>query len=214
MKTFLSIIVLLSLFVIGCSEQINVNSPELTSSDEPDWIMLPSSNRNISGLSKMGSVVNDEYENNQAEEAEISGGMTFEVTKFVDGRRGETLKIDTDYEDGPFGKVEIKAELKFPKDCFIGTKNITMQINSSFGTATFSPHATFEKCAVYNAEFKGLDLSGIAPGSIDFVYKSEKGKYEKIEESKIEVDLKEGKLKVKDAKLPHFSRYGFIRKAG
>ena len=41
MKRYLSLIVLLSLFVIGCSEQMSVNSPVNTITSEPNWIALP-----------------------------------------------------------------------------------------------------------------------------------------------------------------------------
>ncbi len=42
MKKYISIIVLLSLFVIGCSEQTSINSPvNDLNTNEPNWIALP-----------------------------------------------------------------------------------------------------------------------------------------------------------------------------
>ena len=42
MKKYISIIVLLSLFVIGCSEQTSINSPvNNVNTNEPNWIALP-----------------------------------------------------------------------------------------------------------------------------------------------------------------------------
>ena len=42
MKKYISIIVLLSLFVIGCSEQTSINSQaNNVNTNEPNWIALP-----------------------------------------------------------------------------------------------------------------------------------------------------------------------------
>ena len=42
MKKYISIMVLLSLFVIGCSEQTSINAPvKNLNTTEPNWIALP-----------------------------------------------------------------------------------------------------------------------------------------------------------------------------
>ena len=74
-------------------------------------------------------------------------------------------------------------------------------------------HISIKDEQIYNAEFLGLDLTGVDSKNVGFVYQAEDGSYEYIDYSKIEVDIKSGKLKVRDARLPHFSRYGFVSKA-
>jgi hypothetical protein len=193
MKKYISIIVLLSLFVIGCSEQTSINSPEnKVQTQEPNWISLPNMNGE-SGMSVMSMPI-------------------FQASKEIDGKNGGKILINEKYLGGPLGEVKVKAELEFPKDAFVGSKNITMILDTQFGLATFSPHAYFDKDAIYNVEFLGLDLTGVNPKNVGFVYQAEDGSYEYIDYSKIEVDLKNGRLKVRDAKLPHFSRYGFVNK--
>ncbi len=220
MRRYIYLFTALTLFVIGCSEESNMLSPvnnvnTNVKTPEPNWIMLPLSNTDANGSSLMAKPLTGQNKWNDAESYEqIGSGVILFAAKYIEDHKGGTIKIDEKISGGPFGEIDVNVELKFPKDAFIGNKNITLALETSFGTTTFSPHATFEKCAVYNAEIRGLDLSGINPSDIDFVYKTEKGKYEFIDKSKIEVDLKEGKLKVRDAKLPHFSRYGFIRKDG
>jgi len=191
MKKYISAIVFVSLFAVGCSEQTSVNSPVNKNTSEPNWVSLPNINAK-SGMSVMSMPI-------------------FQASALIDGEKGGKIKIDEKY-DGPNGEVKVKAELEFPKDAFVGSKYITMILDTQFGLATFSPHAYFDKDAIYNVEFVGLDLTGVNPKNVGFVYQAEDGSYEYIDYSKIEVDIKNGKLKVRDARLPHFSRYGFIRK--
>jgi hypothetical protein len=194
MKKYLFVIGLIGLNLFGCSEQPTLNAPEDSSiaKAEPDWVSLPAQ------VSDKGMSV-----------------MTFPSFKagdYIDGEKGGKIKIDEKYE-GPNGEVMVKAEIEFKKGAFEGVKYITMVLSTEFGSATFSPHAIFNEDAIYNAEFKGLDLSGMSEEKakqIKFVYQALDGSYEYIDFSKVEVDVKEGKLKVKDAKLPHFSRYGFV----
>jgi hypothetical protein len=190
MKKYISIIVLLSLFVIGCSEQSSINSPvNNVNTNEPNWISMPTM-KTATRMSVMSMPI-------------------FQASALIDGEKGGKIKIDEKY-DGPNGEVKVKAELEFPKNAFVGSKYITMILDTQFGLATFSPHAYFDRDAIYNAEFLGLDLTGVDSKNVGFVYQAEDGSYEYIDYSKIEVDLKNGKLKVRDARLPHFSRYGFV----
>jgi hypothetical protein len=190
MKKYISIIVLLSLFVIGCSEQPSINSPVNKSTSEPNWVSLP----NINGESGMTSM----------------SMPIFQASKEIDGKKGGSIKIDERYAGGLYGEIKVKAELSFPSESFVGKKYVTMLLDTQYGSAAFSPRSNFDRDVKYNAEFVGLDLTGININTLDFVYQAEDGSYEYIERSKIEVDLKTGKLKVRDAKLPHFSRYGFV----
>ena len=44
MKKLLSVTAVFMIFLVGCSEQVNINSPEnLVNAQEPNWITLPKS---------------------------------------------------------------------------------------------------------------------------------------------------------------------------
>jgi hypothetical protein len=193
MKKYISISILLILLFFGCSDQTNLTGPIESPSaiSEPKWISLPAVNGDGNGLS-------------------INSMPVFEASRLIKGKNGGKIKINEKYNDGPLGQVKVKAQLEFIKGAFEGEKYITMKLDSEFGEATFSPHLEFAVDAVYNAEFTGLDLTGIDPESINFVYQAADGSYEYIDHSKLEIDVKKGQLKVVDAKLPHFSRYGFV----
>jgi hypothetical protein len=196
MKKYITIIAILLLFAIGCSEQTSINSPDDTlskvSATEPNWISMPT----VKTTTRMS----------------VMSTPLFQVNKDIDGNKGGKLNIDQRYPGGPFGEIKVKAELAFPSGAFQGTKYITMIVDTAFGLATFLPHAYFSKNAKYNAEIVGLDLTGVDPQNVGFVYQAEDGTYEYIDYTKVEVDLRIGKLKVRDAMLPHFSRYGFVNK--
>jgi len=192
MLRYMLLLAMLSLFVVGCSEESNMLAPvDNLNTNQPNWISLPNQ-QSATGMSIMSQ-------------------PSFQESQLIDGKKGGTIKIDTKYKGGPNGEVKIKAELEFPKNAFEGRVYFTMNMSAENENATFLPHAVFNKPAKYNLEFKGLDLSGIDPDNVDFVYQAEDGSYEKIDREKIEINIKEGKVKVKDAELPHFSRYGFVR---
>ena len=94
MKKYLSIIVLLSLFVIGCSEQSSINSPiEKVNTEEPNWIALP-----------------------QAEGMQVN--QVFSTSKKITHNVGGTITLNTSYQGGIYGTVTITSTLFFPKLCF------------------------------------------------------------------------------------------------
>jgi hypothetical protein len=198
MKIYTSLLVFMALLAFGCSEQVDINSPEnlldnpttsFSKVDDVDWIGLPTSMKTL------------------------HKGAMFSDSEKIDGGKGGELEIKADCEGGPFGKIKIEAKLNFPKGAFKGKKTITMSLEQSFGSTIFSPHSTFKKAAEYNLKYEGLDLKGLRQSNLDFVYLSEDGTYEKVKYDDIKMDLSKGKIEIKNAKLPHFSRYGFIRKA-
>ena len=62
----------------------------------------------------------------------------------------------------------------------------------------------------YTYKIYGLDLTGVNPNTLDFVYIDAIGNMYAVDYEYVEMDLNTGMLKVKNAILPHFSRYGFV----
>ncbi len=186
-KYFLSIL-LLSLLVIGCNQESNILSPQDSVSNnqvvnEPNWISLPAS---------------------QSLKKDVSVG------KMLYGNDESLLEINTGYAGGPFGWISITANARFQRYSFQGSRYTTMSINDQNGTATFSPSGSFSKPVIYNLTIMGVDLSNVDPSKVTFVYMAEDGKYYKAAYDYIYVEKQSGKLQVVNARLPHFSRYGFV----
>ena len=186
--------VLAGLFFTACSEESSFTSPmnidnqeQITAaSAQPNWVQLPKSTKNT--LSK-----------------KISAG------KLITPDKEDKITIRADWEGGNHGQVKINATIQFKKGTVKEDTYITMELNSQTGVVTFQPHMMFNTNAIYTVEFEGIDLDGVDEDNIDFVYLNPNGDYEYMDANKIKVDVSQGKMKINKAKLPHFSRYGFIR---
>ncbi len=191
MYKYLSIIAILLVFVVGCTDESNMLSPvdstinnnEVVSN--PNWITLP-----------------DDV--NKALKKDITVGKT------IYGDQESLLEINTGYAGGPFGWISITANARFQRYSFTGQRYVTMSINDDFGTASFSPSGTWVKPVIYNLTIMGIDLSNVDPSKVTFVYMAPDGNYYKAKYKSIYVEKQSGKLQIQNAELPHFSRWGFI----
>ena len=186
MKKFVTTFTLLLMFTVGCTDQTNITSPEQSvQTQEPNWIALPTSE---------GLRVNTIYT----------------ATKIIKGFTGGTIKINESYMTPDRKRVSISASLKFPKNAFEGTKEVTMTLDQLYGGAQFSPEGSFNLPVLYNVTFMGLDLTGVNPADVDFVYLNDDGTIEPIEYDDLDVNISTGCIHLTNAKLNHFSRYGFV----
>ena len=186
MKKYMIVIAMLSLVVVGCSEQSSVLAPvNETTITEPNWIALPSNNS-------------------------LSVNADASVSRLLYGVNESLLEINTGYAGGKFGWVSITANARFQRNSFTGSRYTTMSVNDQFGAATFSPSGTFTKPVIYNLTIMGVDLTNVDPSKVSFVYMSPDGKYYKPVYERIYVEKQSGKLQIINAQLPHFSRYGFV----
>jgi len=191
MRTYLYLFVFLSLFVIGCTQESNILSPVSNdnniqvNSDEPNWIVSFPSNQSL----KKDAL----------------------VSQMVYGNQETLLEINTGWAtSSPYYWLSITANARFQKDSFTGSRFITMTVNDQFGTATFTPSGTFSKPVIYNLTIVGVDLSNVDPAKVKFVYMAPNGQYYTPVYERMYVEKQSGKLQIVNAKLPHFSRYGFV----
>ena len=71
-------------------------------------------------------------------------------------------------------------------------------------------HQCNNEQVVHSLKIEGVDLSGVNPNTLDFVYIDASGNIHPVEYEVVTMDAVNGKLEVKNAKLNHFSRYGFV----
>jgi len=188
MKVIKFLILLFMLTILaGCNSENNIINPEPEKGMQKTWIQLP---KPANGLSTE---------------------MVFSKSQNINGNSGGEIIIDKNYYGGPHGEVKIIAKLKFPKGAFSGTRNITMTIDEVEGTVTYSPAMNFNKPAELYLKFEGMDIYGINPSQIDFVYFGKDGLFYTVNYKEIQVDIPSGILELKDGLIPHFSRYGWGR---
>ena len=130
----------------------------------------------------------------------------FSASEVIDGSQGGMIKLNESYSSES-GEVSIKAKLKVPKNAFSGTETLEYQINGEDGSIDFYPGMTFDKDLLFDLKFTGLDLSGINPSDIQFLYLDPDGNTYPVQYSHLTVDVDRGILEVKDAVITHFSRY-------
>jgi hypothetical protein len=183
MKKILLLFIPVIFMIAGCSESVlEPTSPNIET--QKSIIQLPpSSNIHIENL--------------------------FSVSELIEGSRGGMIKLNESYYSEN-GEVSIKAKLKIPKNAFTGTETIGYQINDD-ASIDFFPAMNFDKDLLYDIKFSGLDLSGIDPNEVRFMYQAPDGTTYPVQYSELIVDVDRGILEVKQAVIHHFSRYIWAR---
>ena len=143
-----------------------------------------------------------------------SGGLNIETlitkSKYIDGRYGGEFNADIGYQGGPYGYIDIDSDLDFNDYSFEGTKVISQTLDTDFALVTFGPSIQFNRAVEYDLRIEGLDLSNVNPKTLDFVYVDSNGNMYAVDYDNVTMDASTGMLKVKNAELNHFSRYGFV----
>ena len=198
MKKVVLFLALISLLVIGCQDNNPVQLEDTSNSlskAEPNWISLPAP-------------------------IEKSLKKTFSDAEWIDVDRGGTVEVKAVYYTFSWWwwskKTEVKAEASlyfaphtWEKKVYGDDVKITLSIDDETATSSFDPHMEFEKEVIYNAKFTGLNLTGVDVSTIDFVYQDPNGTIEQIPYDALNIDVKNGVLEIVNARIPHFSRYGF-----
>jgi len=184
MKHLIGFLLVILLLILGCEQVTDVNSPQEQILNK-QMISLPT---------PTGLAVEDLH----TEYKEINGAY------------GGWFGEDFSYEGGPNGTVYFHSTLHFYANSFTGTQTISQTFNTETAAITFGPSMQFNIPVDYTLTITGLDLTGVNPNTLDFVYIDANGNMYAVQKDYVTMDLSTGMLKVKNAKLNHFSRYGFV----
>ncbi len=185
MKNYLLIFALTGLFFYGCANESDITAPEQSINLEPNWIKLPTAE---------GLQVNTDYT----------------ATNRINGTQGGNLGCSFSYSGGNFGQISGFAELVVTFGSFPGMKNISMTLSNENTSVIFGPELNFNSDVFYSVTYTGINLTGIDPQTVKFAYIANDGSIQIAQHQGITVDFSTGKLSVHNARLPHFSRYGFV----
>jgi hypothetical protein len=186
MRRYIYLFTLLTLFIVGCGEQSSMLAPDKkVNTVEPNWIAFISTN-------------------------DLAVNTVHSASVLIDGTKGGDVQIRKDVPGGPFGKVHIDSRLHINAGSFVGKMTISTYVDDAGFLTTFGPSYVFSKPLVYTLLLQGLDLRGVNPANVKFVYQAADGSIQQCQYSSVDVDLTRGKLKVNSALIPHFSRYGFV----
>lgn len=137
----------------------------------------------------------------------------FTMSKEIDGAVGGRIIMDKFYISDTGDSVIIKADLRLPAGAFQGTENITMTVDDEVAAIHFYPEMVFAETLKFFQSFEGLNLENYSTGTLDFVFIADDGSIELIKKNGVQVVVPQGIVRVQNAKLLHFSRYGWIRKS-
>lgn len=184
MKQLISFLFLALLLILGCEQVTEVNTPQAQILNK-QLVSLPTP----TGL--MVEDIHTEY-------------------KDIDGATGGWFVEDFTYEGGPTGNVYFHSVLHFYANSFSGTQTISQSFDTETAALNFGPSMQFNVPVDYTLTITGLDLTGVNPNTLDFVYIDANGNMYAVQKDYVYMDANIGLLKVKNAKLNHFSRYGFV----
>lgn len=131
----------------------------------------------------------------------------YQVTALVTKQNGGKLELDYDGDfifelklDIPRGAIneDIEITVSMDDEQFVGNYDVN-----------FYPHGiVFNEPATLNLEADGLDLTNVNPNSVFAYYEdAATGTWERMPSDTVIVNQEDGEVKVKNAKIPHFSRY-------
>ncbi|MBI1932884.1 MAG: hypothetical protein HYS24_10145 [Ignavibacteriales bacterium] len=124
----------------------------------------------------------------------------------IDGSIGGKINVEYNWKNAHGEKSKVIAELKIPKNAFSGIKEFSMIFNlSKFSVDLFPSPTTFDKPIILNLKYKNIN---VLDKDLDFKYLD--GNEVVVYDENI-VDLENGTLEVKKARLNHFSEWGWGR---
>ena len=186
MKYLFSLTVFSVLILVGCNYESDITEPEYPEPQQQlNLISLPLPS---SGLA-------------------VESGHT--EYKYINGNYGGNFYAEYSYQSSQ-GMVYQYSYLAFEEGAFYGYKNISQTFSTTGASMVFGPSLQFQEEVEFTYKVTGLDLSGVNPTTLDFVYIDATGNMYAVEYDNIAIDLNSGTLAVYGAELPHFSRYGFV----
>jgi hypothetical protein len=189
--------VFLILIIIGCEETSNLLDPPFeTTSDRL--------NKCLTGV---------DYELIPLpEKSALWEDSIFTVSQEIDGSVGGRIILDKYYIDEEGDSVLMKADLRIPAGAFKDKKTITLTVDKKYAQVHFYPSMVFIDTLKLCQSFEGVDLENYQTGTIDFVYIKDDGSIELVKKNGVQIIVPIGIVRVLNAKLLHFSRYGWVRK--
>lgn len=133
----------------------------------------------------------------------------------IDGAIGGQITIQQDIIDSTGRVINIYANLVVPIGAYQGIKTISMEVDWKNASVDFNPSMQFDNSLTFGFMLTNLPLAqmGYRRGdSVKFVYIDPSGNTFPILSKEVSMNYYWGRLRVNNARIQHFSRYGFIRK--
>jgi hypothetical protein len=196
MKTILTVLMIAIIFLFGCdaSSDLAVNSSE-------------------NNFSKSSTCLTPYQQIPLPTKSSLWVDSIFTMSQAIDGSVGGRMIMEKYYIADDGDSIIMKADLRIPGGAFQGTKIISMTVDDEFAVIHYYPEMVFAKKLSLFQSFEGLHLENYPTGTIDFVFIRDDGSIELIKKGGMQIVVPQGIVRVQNAKLLHFSKYGWIRKS-
>lgn len=176
-----SLLSILLILSTGCSDNSYISNPE--TQGVKSWLELQK-NSNDNSLEK-----------------------SYVFSEVINGAEGGELEFAKEKKNFAFeGALNIYA------GAFEGNEVISAKVNAKKAYIDFNPSPfAFAIPAKLDFVLEGVDLSNVQVEEIQFGYFDADNNFVPAEYDEISINVEDGKLIVKGAKIEHFSRYGWTR---
>ncbi|MCW8806036.1 MAG: hypothetical protein OQK56_06200 [Ignavibacteriaceae bacterium] len=195
MKTILAILMVTLILLLGCD-----TSPDLLVNNLENDFSKPSISLKQSVQIPLPN------------KSPLWADSIFTMSQVIDGSVGGRMIMQKYYISDAGDSIIIKSDLRIPEGAFQGTETITMIVDDEFASIHFYPKMVFDDTLRLFQSFEGLNLENYPTGTLDFVFIDDSGAIELIKKNGVQVVVPQGIIRVQNAKLAHFSKYGWVRK--
>ncbi|MBT8378907.1 MAG: hypothetical protein KJN64_06740 [Ignavibacteria bacterium] len=136
------------------------------------------------------------------------------ASKLINGETGDELILNQTFIDSSGREIVIYARLRVLENSFPGSTTISMIPNVEDLSIKLLPDMNFNRSVRLDLSFSGINLEEFGyttTGTYDFAFFAVNGDVELIDSDISHANLSQNEIKVLNAKLNHFSRYGWIR---
>jgi hypothetical protein len=184
LKKIIVILILVAITFLGCSD--NLDNTIISSPTEAEKLTNP----------------------------QLSTNPHLYASKLIDGEIGGELILDRTFINGEGREINVYAQLRVLEGSYHGTINIAMLANDEDVSIQLFPEMKFSRTVRLDLVYTGIDLKALGyttTGNVDFAYFADNGDSELIENDLSHVNIPQNQISVRNAKLLHFSRYGWVR---
>ncbi len=129
-----------------------------------------------------------------------------------DGDDDDDDDDDDEDDDDNGNEVKIKAKFKVQKNSIDQDKHIDVILDDQTIDFVFGPAGTtFDPPALLTLTVKNVDLTGVDPNAVNIYFVNPNGQWELMSSEKVVVNISKKKIKIKNAKIHHFSRYALSK---
>jgi len=145
------------------------------------------------------------------ERSSLYQDSVYTVSKEINGETGGLIEYHNYYISVDGDSIVFDINLTVPKNAYTGSETITVTLDNMYAAVQFNPSMVFLKPLSLFQSFQGLNLEGIGTGAIDFVYVNDSNVIETVIKNGVQVIAPRGIVRVMNARLDHFSKYGWVR---